>query len=152
MLRWMVKRAVARFGRAYDYDVSYMMEMVEVDPHAARLFGRLPALGAYRRAVPPAPWHAAKLRAEVVKLWGREGLLSLTLAMQVVRVFPAVPTFAAINGMPGMVLRASDGELQTLALQIAPEQIEGGQIEGGRIAAIYFIRNPEKLRHLPHPA
>lgn len=58
------------------------------------------------------------------------------------RIPQAVTEFAAINGMPGMVLRASDGELQTLALQM----------EGGRIAAIYFIRNPEKLRHLPHPA
>ncbi|HEX6833702.1 MAG TPA: sigma-70 family RNA polymerase sigma factor [Rudaea sp.] len=43
-----------------------------------------------------------------------------------------------INGLPGFVTRESDGELQTTALAI----------EDGRIAAIYVVRNPDKLRHL----
>ncbi|MEK7321183.1 MAG: sigma-70 family RNA polymerase sigma factor [Pseudomonadota bacterium] len=45
---------------------------------------------------------------------------------------------AFINGLPGIVTRESDGELQTTALEI----------EGGKIAAIYVVRNPDKLRHL----
>jgi RNA polymerase sigma-70 factor (ECF subfamily) len=43
-----------------------------------------------------------------------------------------------INGLPGFVTREADGELQTTALDI----------EGGKIAAIYVMRNPDKLRHL----
>jgi len=43
-----------------------------------------------------------------------------------------------INGLPGFVTREADGELQTTALDI----------EGDRIAAIYVVRNPDKLRHL----
>jgi RNA polymerase sigma-70 factor (ECF subfamily) len=43
-----------------------------------------------------------------------------------------------INGLPGFVTRESDGELQTTALEI----------ENGKIAAIYVVRNPDKLRHL----
>ena len=43
-----------------------------------------------------------------------------------------------INGLPGFVTREADGELQTTALEI----------EDGRIAAIYVVRNPDKLRHL----
>jgi RNA polymerase sigma-70 factor (ECF subfamily) len=43
-----------------------------------------------------------------------------------------------INGLPGFVTRESDGELQTTALEI----------EDGKIAAIYIMRNPDKLRHL----
>ncbi len=43
-----------------------------------------------------------------------------------------------INGLPGFVTREADGELQTTALDI----------EGGKIAAIYVVRNPDKLRHL----
>ena len=43
-----------------------------------------------------------------------------------------------INGLPGFVTRESDGELQTTALEI----------EDGRVAAIYVMRNPDKLRHL----
>lgn len=43
-----------------------------------------------------------------------------------------------INGLPGFVTREADGELQTTAFEI----------EDGRIAAIYVVRNPDKLRHL----
>ncbi|SRR5579885_706592 len=43
-----------------------------------------------------------------------------------------------VNGLPGFVTREADGELQTTALQI----------EDGKIAAIYVVRNPDKLRHL----
>lgn len=43
-----------------------------------------------------------------------------------------------INGLPGFVTREADGELQTTALEILD----------GKIAAIYVVRNPDKLRHL----
>ena len=46
--------------------------------------------------------------------------------------------FAFINGLPGFVSREADGELQTTALEIVD----------GKIAAIYIVRNPDKLRHL----
>jgi RNA polymerase sigma-70 factor (ECF subfamily) len=45
---------------------------------------------------------------------------------------------ATVNGLPGFVLREADGSIDTLALAH----------EGGRITAIYFTRNPEKLRHV----
>ena len=44
---------------------------------------------------------------------------------------------ASINGLPGFVLRAEDG-VQTLAFEV----------DGDRIAALYTVRNPDKLRHL----
>ncbi|SMF07270.1 sigma-70 family RNA polymerase sigma factor [Neorhizobium sp. CSC1952] len=43
-----------------------------------------------------------------------------------------------VNGLPGFVTLEADGEFQTTALDI----------EDGRIAAIYVVRNPDKLRHL----
>jgi len=43
-----------------------------------------------------------------------------------------------VNGLPGFITLEADGELQTTALDI----------EDGRIAAIYVVRNPDKLRHL----
>ncbi len=43
-----------------------------------------------------------------------------------------------INGLPGFISLEADGELQTTALDI----------EDGKIAAIYVVRNPDKLRHL----
>ncbi|TPN84965.1 sigma-70 family RNA polymerase sigma factor [Mesorhizobium sp. CU2] len=46
--------------------------------------------------------------------------------------------YGFINGLPGFVTLEADGELQTTALDI----------DDGRIAAIYVMRNPDKLRHL----
>jgi RNA polymerase sigma-70 factor (ECF subfamily) len=43
-----------------------------------------------------------------------------------------------INGLPGFVTEEADGELQVTALDI----------EDGKVAAIYVVRNPDKLRHL----
>lgn len=43
-----------------------------------------------------------------------------------------------INGLPGFVTLESDGTLQTTALEIVD----------GKVAGIYIMRNPDKLRHL----
>jgi RNA polymerase sigma-70 factor (ECF subfamily) len=45
---------------------------------------------------------------------------------------------AFVNGLPGFITLEADGEIQTTALDI----------EDGKIAAIYVVRNPDKLRHL----
>jgi len=71
---------------------------------------------------------------------GRDRMLRL--AAGIIRKYPE-PTVVGvhitrINGMPGFVTAFSDGSLQTTALEI----------ERGSIAAIYVVRNPEKLRHL----
>jgi RNA polymerase sigma-70 factor (ECF subfamily) len=43
-----------------------------------------------------------------------------------------------VNGLPGFITLEADGEIQTTALEI----------EDGKVAAIYVMRNPDKLRHL----
>jgi RNA polymerase sigma-70 factor (ECF subfamily) len=43
-----------------------------------------------------------------------------------------------VNGLPGFITLEADGELQTTALDI----------EDGKVAAIYVVRNPDKLKHL----
>jgi RNA polymerase sigma-70 factor (ECF subfamily) len=45
---------------------------------------------------------------------------------------------ALVNGLPGFITLEADGELSTTALDI----------EDGKVAAIYVVRNPDKLRHL----
>lgn len=49
--------------------------------------------------------------------------------------------FATINGLPGAILDAPEGPVQTAAFEI----------EDGVIRALYIVRNPDKLRHLPTP-
>ena len=46
--------------------------------------------------------------------------------------------FATVNGMPGAIVDAPEGVVQTAAVEI----------EGGVIRALYVVRNPDKLRHL----
>ena len=57
-------------------------------------------------------------------------------------VFERLPSrlvrYGLINGLPGFVTLEGDGVLQTTALEIV----------GGKIAALYVMRNPDKLRHL----
>ena len=47
--------------------------------------------------------------------------------------------FETINGLPGMIVSGPLGLVQTNAFEI----------EDGRIKAIYAVRNPDKLKHLP---
>jgi RNA polymerase sigma-70 factor (ECF subfamily) len=46
-----------------------------------------------------------------------------------------------VNGLPGFITLEADGELQATALDM----------DDGKIAAIYVVRNPDKLRHLREP-
>jgi RNA polymerase sigma-70 factor (ECF subfamily) len=47
--------------------------------------------------------------------------------------------FAIINGLPGVIVDAPAGAVQTNAFEI----------ENGVVRALYVVRNPDKLRHLP---
>ena len=47
--------------------------------------------------------------------------------------------FETINGLPGLLLNGPNGLVQTSAFEI----------EDGVVTAIYVVRNPDKLRHLP---
>ena len=46
--------------------------------------------------------------------------------------------FATVNGLPGVIVEAPEGVVQTAAFEI----------EGDLIRALYVVRNPDKLRHL----
>ena len=46
--------------------------------------------------------------------------------------------FATINGLPGIIVDAPEGPVQTAAFEI----------QGDVIQALYVVRNPDKLRHL----
>ena len=48
------------------------------------------------------------------------------------------PRFAIINGLPGIIVEAPEGVMQTAAFEI----------EGDVIRALYVVRNSDKLRHL----
>ncbi|HLH88184.1 MAG TPA: hypothetical protein VKX28_06975 [Xanthobacteraceae bacterium] len=154
MLKWFLRRQIGAFERTWNYDASYIHELIEADPRAAMAFAKVMGLSQYRKDIPLAPLAAAgivavmsedcgpctqlaidmaqrggvdpeilravvardfqampyevalavrftektlahapeaeDLRAEVLRLWGRRGLISLAFAMTSARLFPTL--------------------------------------------------------------
>jgi len=154
MLKWFLRRQIAAFERTWNYDATYIREMIDADPQAVMVFGKVQGLGRYRKDVPLAAHCAAglvavmaedcgpctqlgidmaqrqgvdpailravvardyaampaevalaarfteaslahapevdDLREEVLRCWGRRGLLSLTFAMLAARTYPTL--------------------------------------------------------------
>jgi hypothetical protein len=59
MIRWFLRRQIAAFERAWNYDAAYMHELIDIDPQAMAAFGKVQALSKYRRDIPLAPYWAA---------------------------------------------------------------------------------------------
>jgi len=108
---------------------------------AASRSGDTKALGALLRA--DVSIHAdggGKRLTAPVPILGRDAALDLFTRIVGLHGenYSTLVRFAFVNGLPGFVTVEADGHLQTTALDI----------ENGRIAAIYVMRNPDKLRHL----
>ena len=52
MVKWLMHRGIAAFERQWDYDASYLHEIIEVSPRAAWMFSRAAAIGKFRKDVP----------------------------------------------------------------------------------------------------
>ena len=63
MIKWVLHRAIVKFEREWNYDASYMRDMIDASPRAAWLFSRVIALGQFRRDLPIEAWCAAGITA-----------------------------------------------------------------------------------------
>jgi hypothetical protein len=63
MIKWVLRKAIGRFERDWNYDARYMRDMVDASPRAAWLFSRVTALGKFRRDIPIEAWSAAGITA-----------------------------------------------------------------------------------------
>jgi len=154
MIKWLLRRKIAAFERAWNYDASYMHEALDIDPRALLAFSKVMGVRRYRKDVPLAAYYAASivgtlaedcgpcsqlvidmaeragvdaaalravvthdtsampddmalaagfadaslrrapeadaLRDEVVRRWGKRGLLSLGFALTSARLFPTL--------------------------------------------------------------
>lgn len=81
-----------------------------------------------------------KRPAALVPVFGieRAMLIFTRLAQLFAGTPPPRPSYGLIDGLPGFVTVEPDGMPQTTALDI----------RDGKVAGIYVVRNPEKLRHL----
>ena len=63
MLRWVLRRVTEGFERKWNYDASYLKEIIEISPRAAWMFARATNLGSYRKDVPIAALFTAGITA-----------------------------------------------------------------------------------------
>ena len=63
MIKWFLRRQIAKFERTWNYDASYLREVLDADPRALFTFSKVTGLGTYRKDVPPAAYSAAAIVA-----------------------------------------------------------------------------------------
>src|SRR4029453_8040275 len=63
MIKWALHRAIDKFERQWNYDATYIRDMIDASPRAAWLFSRVTALGQFRRDLPLEAWCAAGITA-----------------------------------------------------------------------------------------
>src|SRR5215475_5246961 len=108
MLRWFLHRQVAAFERTWNYDASYLHELVDADPRAAIAFSRVIDLSQYRKDIPAAPHFAAGIVAVMSEDCGPCTQLTIDMAQRA-GVDPAVLRAVVardLTAMPEEVLLA----------------------------------------------
>jgi hypothetical protein len=107
MLKWFLRRQIAAFERTWNYDASYIREMINADPRAMMVFGKVQGLSQYRKDLPLATYCAAGLIAVMAEDCGpctqlgidmaqREGVDPAILRAIVARDYPAMPEEVAL--------------------------------------------------------
>jgi hypothetical protein len=107
MLKWFLQRWVSKFERIWNYDATYLHELIEADPRAMTAFGKVQALTKYRKDVPPAVYCAAGLIAVMhedcgpctqlcIDMAQRDGIDPAILRAIVARDYAAMPYDVAL--------------------------------------------------------
>ena len=63
MFKWLMHKGTRAFERQWNYDASYVHELIDIDPRAAWMFQRATGLGKYRKDVPLEALFAAGITA-----------------------------------------------------------------------------------------
>src|SRR5215470_19152530 len=88
MVRWLLRRVIGVFERRWNYDASYLREIVDASPRAAWRFLQATRLSNYRRDVPLEAWFAAGITAARIQVaalhlrFGRAGRREIRMAAQ----------------------------------------------------------------------
>lgn len=121
MMKWLLGRWIAKFERTWNYDASYLRDVLEADPRALMAFSKAAAIGGYRKDVPPAVHSAAGITAVMSEDCGPCTQLAIDMAQRA-GVDPAVlraVTARDFAGMPDDVALAM--RFTEASLRRAPE-------------------------------
>jgi hypothetical protein len=107
MMKWFLSRWISKFERTWNYDASYLRDVLDADPRALMAFGKVAALSNYRKDVPPAVYCAAGIVGTmtedcgpctqlVIDMAQRNGVDPAILRAIVARDFTAMPFDVAL--------------------------------------------------------
>ena len=107
MMKWLLSRWIGKFERTWNYDASYLRDVLDADPRALTAFSKVAALSNYHKDVPPAAYCAAGIvgtMAEdcgpctqlVIDMAQRKGVGPNILRAIVARDFTAMPFEVAL--------------------------------------------------------
>lgn len=82
MVKWLMRRRIAAFERAFDYDMSYARQILDADAGALLKFGKVLALTRYRRDVPADVGYAVRLTGALSEDCGPCTQLVTTMALR----------------------------------------------------------------------
>jgi hypothetical protein len=139
LINWLIKRRIEAFERTYHYDMSYIRELLEIDPKAFRQFAKVMGVSRYRRDVPLDVWSAAKLvgaMAEdcgpctqlVVAMSERAGVRPEVLQAIVQRNLQEMPDDVALGFRFAEASLAHDAEANELREQVVAKWGQRGLV------------------------
>ncbi len=82
MLTWLIHRRLRAFERRFDYDASYMHELLDIDRKAFFAFARVTKMGHFRKDVPREAHFAASLVGTIAEDCGPCTQLCVTMALR----------------------------------------------------------------------
>jgi hypothetical protein len=67
VIKFLLHRIVSRMERRYDYDATYLHELIDLSPTAARRFAMAQSTGSWQGPAPRDAWHAASIAGALVE-------------------------------------------------------------------------------------
>jgi hypothetical protein len=144
MLKWLFHRIVARFGARYDYDATYMHEILDASPAAFRKLLLAQAMNRHREAVPPDALFAARITAVRFEDCGPCAQLVVNMALEagvepgVLRAIVA-RDFASMTPDAALAVRLADAVLAHEASDAERTEARRRWGEKGLVTLAYSI-------------
>jgi hypothetical protein len=71
MIKWLLRRWIGKFERTWNYDASYLRDVLDADPRALMAFSKVAAISNYHKDVSPAAYVRPVLSAPCPRIAGR---------------------------------------------------------------------------------
>ena len=124
MISWWMRRRIQAFENEYDYDMSYVRQLLDVSPKAAMLYAKATQLGTFRQGVPADVYCVAQLVAVMredcgpcvqlgVKLARKAGVSAKTLRAVVTGDFEGLSKECALAARFAVSVLQHDPEADT---------------------------------------